>query len=339
MHRANTLGDKQGEPIQECRERSLPMLFRIVSLTAVFWLAWTVQGCSEVKPTDSDDVAVLRDIPYRDGASKHWRLDLAMKKDVRGKPRPGIVVIHGGGWIEGDKSSFVHTQRMAPANIVAFAKLGFVAVTINYRLSNEAPFPAALEDCKCAVRWLRAHAKEYNLDPAHIGAYGNSAGGHLAMLLGMVGSDAGLEDGPYKGESSLVQAAASDSGPIDLIHQYRDSQIKEVVKRFLNGPPEGKLVSAYRKASPLHHIKPNTPPLLLIYGVSDLQVPIVTADEFVLALGKAGAADVTYYRLAYVDHCPHSLVAMPDLQKVVDTFFVRTLMHPDTAREVKRWRR
>jgi dipeptidyl aminopeptidase/acylaminoacyl peptidase len=160
------------------------------------------------------------------------------------------------------------------------------------------------------------------------------------MLLGMVGSDAGMEgDGPYQGKSSLVQAAASDSGPIDLIHEYRDSQIGEVVKRFLGGPPEGERVSIYRKASPLHYIKPNTPPLLLIYGVSDLQVPIVTADEFVLALSKAGTEDVTYYRLAYIDHCPHSLVAIPELQKVVDEFFRRTLVHPETAREVQRGKR
>jgi acetyl esterase/lipase len=190
------------------------------------------------------------------------------------------------------------------------------------------------------VRWLRAHAKEYNLDPDHIGAYGNSAGGHLAMLLAMLGRDAGLEgDGPYQAESSLVQAAASDSGPIDLIHEFHHSQIGDVVKQFLGGRPDGERVAIYRKASPIHQIKTNTPPLLLIYGVSDLQVPIVTADEFVLALGKVGAADVTYYRLAYVDHCPHSLVAIPGLQKVVDEFFVRTLMHPETARDVKRRKR
>jgi acetyl esterase/lipase len=311
--------------------------FRFVA--ACLCLGAHAQSWAADTPPD-DGIAVLRDIAYRNGASKSWRLDLAMKKDLRGKPRPGIVVIHGGGWIAGDKSSFVFSQRTAPANIVDFAKLGFVAVTVNYRLSGEAPFPAAIEDCKCAVRWLRAHAGEYNLDRAHIGAYGNSAGGHMAMLLAMAGSDAGLEgDGPYQGESSLVQAAASDSGPIDLVHEYLDSQISEVVRRFLGGPPEGGRASTYRKASPLHHIKPGTPPLLLIYGASDLQVPIVTADEFVLALGKAGAADVTYYRLTYVDHCPHSLVVIPELQTVVDGFFLRTLRHPETAREVKRWKR
>src|SRR5205085_4220926 len=146
--------------------------------------------------------------------------DLAIPKASAGKPRPAIVVIHGGGWLEGDKSSFASRKYGVPGNIVDFAALGFVAVTINYRLSKEAPFPAALEDCKCAVRWLRAHARDYNLDPRHVGAYGNSAGGHLALLLGMVGPDAGLEgDGPYRDESSLVQAVVSDSGPVDLLYQ------------------------------------------------------------------------------------------------------------------------
>jgi|GEM_PF-1402841 len=291
------------------------------------------------KPAD-DDIAVVRDIAYREGDSKAWRLDLAMKKDLTGKPRPGIVVIHGGGWLEGDKSSFVFKERKAPANIVDFAKLGFVAVTVNYRMSREAPFPAAVEDCKCAVRWLRAHAKEYNLDVDHIGAWGNSAGGHLALMLAMADKVAGLEgDGPYQDQSSLVQCAASDSGPVDMIHEARDSAIGGVVQMFLGGPPEGDRLAAYKKSSPNSYIKAETPPLLLLYGVSDTQIPIVTTDEFVLALQKAGAADVTYYRLAYVDHCPHSLVAIPEMQKVVDDFFVRNLLHPETAKEVRRWKR
>src|SRR5260370_28813873 len=100
-----------------------------------------------------------------------------MKTDRSGKPRPAIVVIHGGGWLEGDKSSFASRQNGVPGNIVDFAALGFVAVTINYRLSGDAPFPAALEDCKCAARWLRAHAPGYHIDPDRIGAYSNSACG------------------------------------------------------------------------------------------------------------------------------------------------------------------
>src|ERR1017187_2179139 len=158
------------------------MLARICSLTLAISLAGSQPGHTATEPPAANDIAVYHDVPYREGRSRQWKLDLAMKKDMRGKPRPAIVVIHGGGWLEGDKSSFAGREDAVPGNITHFAALGFVAVSINYRLSGEAPFPAALEDCKNAVRWLRAHAKDYNLAADHIGAYGNSAGGHLALL-------------------------------------------------------------------------------------------------------------------------------------------------------------
>jgi acetyl esterase/lipase len=275
----------------------------------------------------------LHDISYRVGPSRQWKLDLAMKKAVGDPPRPGIVVIHGGGWLEGDKSSFASREHGVPGNIVDFAALGFVAVTMNYRLSAEAPFPAALQDCKNAVRWLRAHARDYRLDPNRIGAYGNSAGGHLALLLGMCGRDADLEgDGPFPEQSSQVQAVVSDSGPIDLVDQHQLGALREVCSRFMGGPPEGKRFATYKQASPIELINPAIPPLLLIYGVDDAQVPIETADRFVLALGRAGCKSVSYYRLAGVDHCPHSLVRVPRLRGVVNEFFVHSLMGAETGR-------
>jgi acetyl esterase/lipase len=220
---------------------------------------------------------------------------------------------------------------------VDFAELGFVAATINYRLSGEAPFPAALEDCKNAVRWLRAHARDYHLNPDRIGAYGNSAGGHLALLLGMVDKDAQLEgDGPYQNQSSLVQAVVSDSGPIDLLEQHRSGVLRVVCERFMGGPPEGEREVLYRSASPDNRITPRTPPLLLIYGVADAQVPVETADGFVLALGRAGLKDVSYYRLAAVDHCPYSLVRVPVLRPVVNDFFIRTLKKREMAGNLSR---
>jgi acetyl esterase/lipase len=282
-------------------------------------------------------VTVRHDLRYREGPSQQWRLDLAFKNGPPGKPRPAVIVIHGGGWLEGDKSSFAARKFGVPGNIEDLAQLGFVALTINYRMSREAPFPAALEDCKCAVRWLRAHAREYNVDPDHIGAYGNSAGGHLALLLALLDKDAGFEgDGPYRDQSSLVQAAVSDSGPLDLLHQYQHNRLKQVVSDFMKGPPEGERAALYRKASPAFQISKATPPLLLMYGGADEQVPVETADQFVLDLGKAGLKDVSYYRLAYVDHCPHSLIRVPGLRSVVEEFLLRVLMHPDTAKEVKR---
>src|SRR5581483_5656213 len=195
-------------------------------------------GAAEKRPAPPA-ITILHDLPYRQGPSKQWRLDLAAKNEPHGKPRPGIVVIHGGGWLEGDKSSFASRKHGVPGNIEDFAALGFVAVTINYRLADEAPFPAALEDCQCAVRWLRAHAKDYDLDADHIGAYGNSAGGHLALLLAMSGKEDGpAKDAPYAEHSSRVQAAASDSGPVDLKFHYEKGPLKGVVAQFLGGPPE-----------------------------------------------------------------------------------------------------
>jgi acetyl esterase/lipase len=311
------------------------MLTRIGCWTLLCWLVGTVPAVAE--PPAPEVVTVLHDLRYRDGPSKQWRLDLAVPNDRRGKPRPAVVVIHGGGWLEGDKSSFASRKHGVPGNIEDFAALGFAAATINYRLSGEAPFPAALEDCKCAVRWLRAHAREYHVDPDHIGAYGNSAGGHLALLLGMLGKEAGLEgDGPYQQQSSLVQAVVSDSGPVDLLYQDRYDRLRRVVRAFLGGPPEGERAAVYRRASPVEHISPQTPPLLLLYGGADAQVPVETADRFVAALGRAGLQDVSYYRLAYVDHCPHSLVRVPGLKAVVHEFFLRTLLHPETARQIRR---
>ena len=319
------------------------MRLRTGCVSAVWWLVFCwFAGIDRgllwaAEPIDPADIAVLHDIAYRDGPSKAWRLDLAMKNDTGGKPRPAIVVIHGGGWVEGDKSSFASRKYGVPGNIVDFAELGFVAVTINYRLSGESPFPAALEDCKCAVRWLRAHAKEYDLDPQHIGAYGNSAGGHLAMLLGMVGKETGFEgDGPHQEESSLVQAVVSDSGPIDLLYQHQQGALRQVVDKFLGGPPEGERAAVYKHASPIHQISPDTAPLLLIYGGADAQVPVETADDFVAALGRAGLKDVSYHRLAYVDHCPHSLVRVASLPPAVNEFFLRTLLHSETAQQIKR---
>ncbi len=310
------------------------MFLRLIfSIPALFFSGF-MPKLDAAETAADDDVAVFRDLAYREEASRHWKLDLAMKKQEGEKPRPGIVVIHGGGWIEGDKSSFSQREGDVPGNIVHFATLGFVAVTINYRLSNEASFPAALEDCKTAVRWLRAHAKEYNLDKDHIGAWGNSAGGHLALLLGMPDKDSGdPSGGPYRGQSSLVQAVASDSGPIDLIEQHRSGVLRQVCTRRMGGPPDGERIAAYERTSPANGISGGLPPRLLIYGVDDAQVPVETADRFVLALGRAGLKDVSYYRLARVDHCPYSLIRVPTMRPVVDEFFLRTLVRAESTGE------
>ena len=282
------------------------------------------------------DVKVVHNLHYREGASKEWTLDLALPRDPSGKPRPLIVVIHGGGWVEGDKSSFASREQGVPGNIVDFAALGFVAATINYRLSAKAPYPAALQDCQTALRWLRAHAGEYHIDPNRVGVYGNSAGGHLALLLGMPTKDEnGKVTDPSDEQAGRVQAVVSDSGPIDLLYQHQHNRLRQVVEQFMGGPPEGR-AEIYRVSSPIHRISAETAPLLLIYGAADEQVPVETADYFVAALGRVGLKDLTYHRLAFVDHCPHSLVRVPSMQTAVNEFFLRTLMHPESAQQIQK---
>jgi len=271
-----------------------------------------------------EGVTFLQNIPYREGGIRHCQLDLAMPSERGERPRAAIVVIHGGGWLEGDKSSF--STLKTPGNILGFAKLGFVAVTINYRLSTEAPYPAALDDCRCAVRWLRAHADQYHLNPNRIGAWGNSAGGHLAMLLGMTERTPGNNDGePYSNLSSRVQSVVSDSGPLDLTYEHQQATLRVVIEKFMGGPPEGDQKKNYERASPVNLVSEKLPPLLLIYGEEDTQVHAEVTDQFVSALSRSGHKDVSYIRLAGVNHCPHSLIRIPYLQQVVDDFFLRTL--------------
>lgn len=274
----------------------------------------------------ADDGAAPRtylNLAYKPGC-KSCLLDLAIPNASHKGPYPTIVVIHGGGWLNGDKSSFTSDERHAPANIVHFAKLGFAAATINYRLSPEAPYPAALDDCRDAVRFLRQHAGEYGLDPRRFGAWGNSAGGHLALLLA-VADDPADRNQPLE-RSSKVQAAVSDSGPVDLVADYRRGTLREVISRFMGGPPEGDRAARYEQASPGHYVSAQGAPLLLIYGEADTQVGAETADRYVAALSAAGRRDVTYLRLAQVDHCPHSLRGVRFLADVVDQFFLRTIL-------------
>ncbi len=271
-------------------------------------------------------IAVWRELRYADGPSLHQTLDLAMPVDASDKSLPLIVVVHGGGWLEGDKSSFSTAAVRTPGNIFDFAERGFVAATMNYRMSGEAPYPAALEDCQRAIAWLRADAERFHIDPTRVGVYGNSAGGHLALMLAMADREGSMP--------ATVQAAASDSGPLDLEFGHSHDQLRVVIEKFLGSPPDAGHLDEYRRASPANHVADKLPPLLLMYGAEDEQVDVRTADEFVAKLGRAGGNDVTYLRLAAIGHCPHSLVGVPYLRQAVFDFFARVLHH-DIPMKVK----
>jgi len=249
-------------------------------------------------------VKVVPDIAYRQGSSKAWRLDLAMPEESSDERRPAIVFVHGGGWRSGDKRK---GNFLGPA--LEFAAKGYVCITVNYRLSDEAPMPACIEDVKCAVRWLRAHAKQYNVDPERIGAYGNSAGAHLVAMLGICPRSAGLEgDGPWQEYSSMVQAVVCSATPTNFpfkrpaANEKADSASKGGFLNSLFAGPEETLEQRLRQASPMTYVGADAPSFLIIHGNADRTVSVSQSDEFAKALWQAGAKDVTYLRIDGAGH-------------------------------------
>ncbi|MHC4399389.1 MAG: alpha/beta fold hydrolase [Planctomycetota bacterium] len=268
-----------------------------------------------------EGVELQTDIAYREGSEK-WRLDLAMPKEPRDGARPAIVFVHGGGWRSGDKGG--GQWRSLP---LEYAAKGYVCISVNYRLTDEAPFPACVEDVKCAVRWLRANAREHGVDPKRVGAYGNSAGAHLVAMLGLVGPDAGLEgDGPHADQSSLVQAVCCSATPTDFT-SWGGQRDNSFLKRGLLAGPEATFDERVKKVSPICHVRADAPPFLVVHGTGDRTVPIGQGDRFVEALKKAGAKDVTYMRYEGDGHGvfgQRSGETYPAMEK----FFARTLGKP-----------
>ncbi|WBL25327.1 alpha/beta hydrolase [Zunongwangia sp. HGR-M22] len=214
--------------------------------------------------SEEKTVTVTKDIPYRTGDSDSWKLDLAMPKNFAAGIKPALVIVHGGGWAAGSKNVDVYQKMM-----LAYAQKGYAVINVEYRLTGEAGFPACIEDVKCAVRWLRAHAEELRVDPDRIGAYGHSAGAHLALMLAMTPTIESLEgDGPFKEYSSKVNVVAAGSPPTEL---GRDVPM------------------AKAEWWPIGYIGKNHPPMFLIQGDSDRIVLPERTRDFVEKMKTAGA--------------------------------------------------
>src|SRR5688572_3055556 len=232
-------------------------------------------------------VKLVPDVEYREGNPK-WKVDLALPDAKWTGPRPAIVFIHGGGWRAGDKRAGYFLQ-----GALDYAAKGYVGLSVNYRLTDEAPFPACVEDVRCAIRWLRAHASQYNIDPQRIGGYGNSAGAHLVAHLALAGPDPMLDgDAPWKEHSSLLQAACASATPADFsVNVGADAGRSQAPGHFLYGPADT-LEERIRKASPITFVRADAPPILLIHGDAD---PVVKPEQSLKlydALKAAGATDI-----------------------------------------------
>ena len=210
---------------------------------------------------------------------------LPQKMDIyyptSGGPWPVLLYVHGGGWREGDKAEGVAWQRMT--------ERGFLAISVNYRLASaQNKFPVMIEDVKCAVRYLRAHAPQYNLDSAHIGAVGASAGGHLVDLLGLTDPSAGWDTGEYTEQSSRVQAVVTLAGVSDLTLKRGATESAAAMIYYAFDVEPGSSSPKLIAASPITYITPDDPPFLIIHGDQDDVVPVEQSQVLDEQLKKAG---------------------------------------------------
>lgn len=258
----------------------------------------------------ADAVRTEHDVDYLGGGRKE-KADLYLPANPQpGQKFPGVVIIHGGGWSGGEK------RAAREINIgTTLALNGYVGMSIDYVLANsEHPgptWPQNLHDCKTAVRWLRANAERLQVDPAHIGVIGGSAGGHLAAMVGLCGGEL---DPPGEGDTR-VQCAVDLYGPV-LWFEQRDLAMFR--KARVEAP------ELYKQADPRSQIDKQDPPLLILHGTADKTVPVADSEALAVAMKAAGAT----YQLEIIPDAPHSFHLEPkqrDLRPLVLGFFDKHL--------------
>lgn len=249
------------------------------------------------------DVEATMRMPYASYGDRTVALDLYRPRNRPGL-LPGVICIHGGGWFKGSPESHANLA-------MGLAARGFVVANISYRLSGEAPFPAAIHDCKAAVRWMRANAEQHGLDPERIGAIGLSAGGHLTALLATSDGVAELEgDGGHAGFSSSIQCAIPMGAVTDclderLVELTAAPQQGQIWRQFLGGSIAEKRAT-YQLASPLHHLDASDPPMAFIAGANDK--PHTRAVTFRTRMRELGIPSA----LRILEEAPHAFLGQQD---------------------------
>lgn len=238
--------------------------------TSLFlWIAAVIVPFEFRPQSPESNVTRENDIAYATVNGTSLALDMARPSKGDG-PFPAVVILHGGAWREGNKSS----NRPLLAK---YAARGYVAISPQYRFCPKDPFPAQVYDVKAAVRWLRAHHEQYKIDADHIGAMGFSAGGHLALMLGVTGPDDGLEGEVGAGApSSRVQAVVNYFGPTDLVVTDLPPGIDGILSDFLGGRASEKPDIA-RRASPITFVTHDDAPILTFQGTADKTVSVTNA--------------------------------------------------------------
>ena len=260
-----------------------PMLFALSLALAA------TSSPGESLPDPPPGVSVRRDLSVL-AEERQEKLDLYQPAErAAGTRSPAVVIIHGGGWIGGDKGA-----RREFITGTTLARAGYICVSVNYSLTAGKRWPVNLHDCKNAVRWLRVNAAELGVDPERIGVIGGSAGGHLALMVAYTAGDPRLEpEGPYPGVSDHVSACVNMYGVGNLLTRRMTEPDGSPTDEFKGHQlfPESReqAPEKWRLASPVSHIKRDSPPTLTLHGTADTVVDRDQAIELDLALRAAGA--------------------------------------------------
>ena len=293
-----------------------PMMQIIVTLILILFFVAAIsvlaqrQGAAEAMNVP-EGVTVYRDLAYVTDGHERQKLDLYVPET--GENLPLIIWIHGGAWRGGNKTHYMPIE---------YLKAGYAGASLNYRLSQHAIFPAQIEDVKAAVRWLRANAETYRLDPNRFAAWGSSAGGHLVAMLGTAGDVKEFEVGENLEVSSRVQAVVDYFGPTDFL-QMDAQRLPDGLVHDVPDSPESQLVGGpiqehqdrVARANPVTYISKDAPPFLIVHGNKD---PLVPYQQSVLlndALKKAGVP-VTFYKVEGGGHGWFKDPRVPELTKV-----------------------
>lgn len=309
------------------RSRYLAVTLAAVMTFALVTTSAAQQRAAGRRPPLPEGIRAKLDIPYAGTDNPRQRLDLYLPKKPAGEgPLPVVVWIHGGAWRGGDKRSGLRNL----ADLVASGN--YAGVSVGYRLTGEAIWPVQIHDCKAAIRWIRAHARQNNVDPKRIGVWGSSAGGHLVAMLGTSGGVEKLEGklGAHADRDSRVTCVVDYFGPSDLLTMGKypsrmDHDAAGSPESLLVGGPLQQTPEAARCASPTTYVTQDDPPFLIVHGDKDPLVPHNQSVRLAELLEEAGT-DVT---MITVTGAGHGGFRSQELTRRVHRFFDKHLRDKD----------